>query len=130
MEKVIVAKVDGRMENVYKNLHSNQKILIYEMLKRGIDVEVLDENLELIKATFKSHEELIYDRDSSIMPYSLSILAGDKGLTKKILMDNGISVPLGETFYLRDYDYILKAFEVLSSPPTPAQHHVLGQTCI
>lgn len=116
MEKVIVAKVDGRMENIYKNLHSNQKILIYEMLKRGIDVEVLDENLELIKATYNGHEELIYDRDSSIMPYSLSVLAGDKGLTKKILMDNGISVPIGETFYLRDYDYILKAFEVLSSP--------------
>ena len=116
MEKVIVAKVDGRMENVYKNLHSNQKILIYEMLKRGIGVEVLDENLELIKATYNDHEELIYDRDSSIMPYSLSILAGDKGITKKILMDNGISVPLGETFYLRDYDFILKAFDVLASP--------------
>ena len=51
MVKVIVAKVDGRMENIYKNLHSNQKILIYEMLRRGIDVEVLDENLELIKAS-------------------------------------------------------------------------------
>ena len=37
------------MENIYKNLHSNQKILIYEMLKRGISVEVLDESLELIK---------------------------------------------------------------------------------
>ena len=47
------------MENIYKNLHSNQKILIYEMLKRGISVEVLDENLELIKASFNGHDELI-----------------------------------------------------------------------
>ena len=56
------------MQNIYKNLHSNQKILIYEMLKRGISVEVLDEKLELIKASYNGHDELIYDRDSSIMP--------------------------------------------------------------
>ena len=58
---MIQAKVDGKMENIYKNLHSNQKILIYEMLKRGISVEVLDENLELIKASYNGHDELIYD---------------------------------------------------------------------
>ena len=57
------AKEDVKMENIYKNLHSNQKILIYEMLKRGISVEVLDESLELIKASYNGHDELIYDRD-------------------------------------------------------------------
>lgn len=114
--RVEVAKVDGRMENIYKNLHSNQKILIYEMLKRGINVEILDEDLELIRSSFQGHVELIYDRDSSIMPYSLSVLAGDKGLTKKILQEHGISVPLGETFSLRDYDYILKAFSIFDTP--------------
>jgi len=111
-----MAKVDGKMENVFKNLHSNQKILIYEMLQRGIDVEVLDEELELIKATYQNHSELIYDRDSSIMPYNVSVLAGDKGITKRILESNSISVPLGEVFTLRDHDYILEAFRVISSP--------------
>ena len=111
-----MAKVDGKMENVFKNLHSNQKILIYEMLQRGIDVEVLDEDLELIKATYQNHSELIYDRDSSIMPYNVSVLAGDKGITKRILESNNISVPLGEVFTLRDHDYILEAFRVISSP--------------
>jgi cyanophycin synthetase len=104
------------MQNIYKNLHSNQKILIYEMLKRGIDVEVLDEELELIKATYLGHEELIYDRDSSIMPYNLSVLCGDKGITKKILQSNGISVPIGEVFNVSDYEYILEAFHVLDCP--------------
>jgi len=116
MEKVIVAKVDGRMENVYKNLHSNQKILIYEMLKRGINVEVLDESLELVRASYKGHIELLYDRDSSIMPYNLSILAGNKSTTKKILQEHNISVPIGEEFLLRDEKYILKAFEILNQP--------------
>jgi len=104
------------MENVYKNLHSNQKIMIYEMLKRGINVEVLDEERELLKTNYKGHIELICDRDSSIMPYNVSILAGDKGFTKRNLIDNGISVPLGETFLATNQEYILKAFKILNSP--------------
>ena len=104
------------MNNIYKNLHSNQKILIYEMLKRGINVEVLDEDLELIKASFNGHEELIYDRDSSVMPYNISILAGDKGITKRILTNNGISVPIGETFNVTDTELVLKAFKILNCP--------------
>ena len=116
VKATIQEKVDGKMENIYKNLHSNQKILIYEMLKRGISVEVLDESLELIKASFNGHDELIYDRDSSIMPYNVSILAGDKGITKHILQNNGISVPMGEVFNITDSDYILKAFKVFDCP--------------
>lgn len=109
-------KVDGKMPNIYSALHSNQKILIYEMLKRGISVEVLDEKLELIKASYNGHDELLYDRDSSIMPYNVSILAGDKGITKKILQSNGITVPLGEVFDVTDYDFFLKAFQILDTP--------------
>ena len=84
------------------------------MLKRGIDVQVLDEKLELIKASYNGHDELIYDRDSSIMPYNVSVLAGDKGIAKQILQNNGISVPIGETFDAKDYEYILKAFRILN----------------
>ena len=105
-----------KMQNIYKNLHSNQKILIYEMLKRGISVEVLDEKLELIKASYNGHDELIYDRDSSIMPYNVSVLAGDKGITKQILQSNGISVPIGEVFSVRDYESILQAFNIFNTP--------------
>ena len=104
------------MINIYKDLHTNQKIFIYEMLKRGIDVEVIDEEREIIKSSYKGHDEIICDRDSSIMPYNVSILAGDKGFTKKTLMENGISVPLGETFFAKDIEYIKKAFKVLNCP--------------
>lgn len=116
MKVEIVGKVDGKMQNIYSALHSNQKILIYEMLKRGISVEVIDEALELIKASYNGHDELIYDRDSSIMPYSLSVLAGDKGIAKKILQENGISVPMGEVFKAKDMDFILKAFDIIDAP--------------
>ncbi len=104
------------MENIYKNLHTNQKILIYEMLKREIQVEVLNEELEIIKTNYQGHEEILFDRDSSIMPYSLSILAGDKGITKKILESNDISVPLGETFKSNEIENILEAYKILNTP--------------
>lgn len=104
------------MENIYKELHSNQKILIYEMLKRGINVSILDSEREIIKTSYKGHNELICDRDSSIMPYNVSILAGDKAFTKKNLMMNGISVPLGETFLAKNIEYIKKAFRILNCP--------------
>lgn len=104
------------MENVFKKLHSNQKIFIYEMLKRGIEVEVLDYDREIIKTNYKGHVEFICDRDSSIMPYNVSILAGDKGFTKRNLIDNGISVPAGETFLASDLEFILKAFKILDCP--------------
>lgn len=108
-------KVDGRVENIYKNLHTNQKIMIYEMLKRGISVEVLDEGLELIKTKYGDHEELIYDRDSSITPYHVSVLAGNKGIVKEMLQEKGISVPIGAVFKVTDGAYILEAFKVLGT---------------
>ena len=104
------------MENIYKDLHSNQKIFIYEMLKRGINVSIIDAEREIIKTSYNGHDELICDRDSSIMPYNVSILAGDKGFTKKNLMMNSISVPVGETFIAKDIEYIKKAFKVLNCP--------------
>ena len=104
------------MENIYKDLHSNQKIFIYEMLKRGINVEIIDAEREIIKTSYNGHNELICDRDSSIMPYNVSILAGDKGFTKRNLMANGISVPIGETFVAKDIEYIKQAFNVLNCP--------------
>ena len=114
--KVPHQKVDGRMENIYKNLHSNQKILIYEMLKRNISVDVINEELELVRARYQNHEELIYDRDSSIMPYQLSVLAGNKMLAKELMMNYGISVPIGEEFKAKEENYIVEAFHVINSP--------------
>ncbi|MDD2435889.1 MAG: ATP-grasp domain-containing protein [Bacilli bacterium] len=103
-------------EQKYGGLHSNQKLLIQELINRNIDVEVINTELELIKARFGEHEELILDRDSSIMPYATSVLVGDKGLTKKFLKSAGISVPIGTAFNLKDDSYILEAFKMYENP--------------
>ncbi len=85
-------------------LHTNQRLLIIEMQSRGINVDIIYKDMELIKAEYGKHVEWILDRDSSITPYSVSIICGDKYITKKVLMANKISVPVGEKFLPNEWE--------------------------
>lgn len=85
-------------------LHTNQRLLIMEMQSRGINVDIIYKDIELIKAEYGKHIEWILDRDSSITPYSVSIICGDKYITKKILERDGISVPTGEKFLPTEWE--------------------------
>lgn len=85
-------------------LHTNQRLLIEEMQSRGINVNIIYREIELIKAEYGKHIEWILDRDSSITPYSVSIICGDKYITKKILEQNKISVPIGEKFLPSEWE--------------------------
>lgn len=97
----VYERSQGRCDKLQlSKLHSNQKLLLAEMITRGIDVEVVDFNKEIVRASYEGHEEYLYDRDSSIVPYSMSVIAGNKWLTKKILDSKDISVLSGATFSL------------------------------
>lgn len=85
-------------------LHTNQRLLIEEMQSRGINVNIIYREIELIKAEYGKHIEWILDRDSSITPYSVSIVCGDKYITKKILEQNEVSVPVGEKFLPNEWE--------------------------
>ena len=85
-------------------LHTNQRLLVMEMQSRGINVDVIYNEIELIRAEHGKHMEWILDRDSSITPYSVSIICGDKYITKKILEENKISVPIGEKFLSNEWE--------------------------
>ena len=85
-------------------LHTNQRLLVKEMQSRGINVDIIYREIELIKAEYGKHIEWILDRDSSITPYSVSIICGDKYITKKILEQNEISVPIGEKFLPNEWE--------------------------
>ena len=85
-------------------LHTNQRLLIMEMQSRGINVDIIYKDIELIKAEYGKHIEWILDRDSSITPYSVSIICGDKYITKKILEQNEITVPIGEKFLPNEWE--------------------------
>lgn len=85
-------------------LHTNQRLLVMEMQERGINVDIIYKDIELIRAEYGKHIEWILDRDSSITPYSVSIICGDKYITKKILEQNEISVPIGEKFLTNEWE--------------------------
>lgn len=85
-------------------LHTNQRLLIIEMQARGINVDIIYKDMELIRAEYGKHIEWILDRDSSITPYSVSIICGDKYISKKILEQNEISVPIGEKFLPNEWE--------------------------
>ena len=84
-------------------LHTNQRLFIMEMQSRGINVDVIYKEMEIIRAEYGNHIEWILDRDSSITPYSVSIICGDKYVTKKILEQSEISVPTGEKFFPEEW---------------------------
>lgn len=86
------------------NLHTNQRLLVMEMQSRGINVDIIYKDIELIKAEYGNHIEWILDRNSSITPYSVSVICGDKYITKRILEQNNISVPIGEKFLPNEWE--------------------------
>lgn len=99
-------------EEKYGCLHRNQKWLVKELVKRGIDVTILDSESGIIRTSYNGHDELILDRDSSIMPYAVAVLAGNKMITKRYLKDHGVSVPIGSAFYASEEDLVIEAFKL------------------
>jgi cyanophycin synthetase len=81
-----------------KKLHTNQRLLVMELQKRNVDCKIVDLNLELLLASYNGHKEFLLDRDSSITPYAASVIAGDKALSKSLLIENDVSVPKGQAF--------------------------------
>lgn len=102
-------------EKEYGNLHRNQKWLVKELIKRGIKVTIIDSKAGIIRASYEQHEELIMDRDSSIMPYVDAVLAGNKMITKEYLKTYGVSVPIGCAFNANEEEYIKEAFRIFNS---------------
>ena len=99
-----------------KKLHTNQRLLVVEMQSRGINVDIVYKDIELIKAEYGNHIEWILDRDSSITPYSVSVICGDKYITKRILEENEISVPMGEKFFPNEWEIAIKYAKKIGFP--------------
>lgn len=74
-----------------KNLHTNQRLLVEELLKNGIIVNPVDLSIELIEAEYKWHKEYILDRFCSNTPYVQAQMTSDKILAKNILIKNWIN---------------------------------------
>jgi cyanophycin synthetase len=107
-------------------LHTNQRLLVEELQKRSVDVNILFLEMELLEASYKKHKELILDRDSSINPYAASVICGDKYLAKILMQKNNIQVPIGKQFFSNQINDALIYAQSLGYPivvkPTFGSH--------
>lgn len=80
------------------NLHTNQRLLVLALQKRGATFQIIDKDDELLSIHYKNKKELLLDRFSSKAPYHMVKVSADKHLSKTILTNNGIEVPCGQVF--------------------------------
>lgn len=77
---------------------STQHLLTYAM-KAGIQIEELDPSENLVKLTYNGHSELVKNANMTAFDTQISyFVMENKVATKKILAENGIHVPAGESF--------------------------------
>jgi glutamate--cysteine ligase len=98
MTKLLMHKADFQTPG-FEKLELSTQLVIREAHKRGYDVEVIDwsENVLRISNGETVHiveKATMTDRDT----YITSRLLGNKALTKRILTEQGITVPTGEEF--------------------------------
>ncbi len=92
----------------FELLHTNQKIFLEELLKRGAAIDVIDVDKEIIKIKYNNRIDYLIDRFSSHISSNALLICADKFLTKSFLKQSNIQTPLGKFF---SYDNIENAFE-------------------
>lgn len=104
------------MNSNYRNLGIKLQLIVFEMLKRNIGVEIIDEESEVIKATYLRHEEIIKGLDLPILSSLCKSIAKDKVITKKLLNTKGISTVSGVDFALKEKNAIIRVFDAFRGP--------------
>ena len=79
-------------------LHTNQRLLVSELLKRKAAVTIVDIEDELLEVEFNGRRDFLLDRFSSVVPYHMVKCSADKHLAKNILNNNSINTPQGHIF--------------------------------
>jgi cyanophycin synthetase len=79
-------------------LHTNQQLLVDELILRGATIRVIDLYDELLEISYKGKKDFLLDRFSSVVPFTTSKITADKHLSKSYLVENNISTPYGNVF--------------------------------
>lgn len=83
----------------YEHLELSTQIIIAEALRRGVTVEVLDAAAQFIRLTKGRRVEYVQEATkTSLDSYIVSLILGNKWVTKQILEEKGIKVPRGYLF--------------------------------
>src|SRR5262245_18046605 len=93
-------RIHSRTQFPYFNI--NTGLLIDELLRRGIELWLIDETRNVLMARLGDHVEFLCDIQSQKTPFSSFQIASHNGYTKQALSNAGFSVPEGLTFSYQD----------------------------
>lgn len=101
-------------------LHTNQRLLVKELLSRGATVKILDLYDELCEVNYQGKIDFIHDRFSSVVPFHSVKMSADKHFAKKRLKKYDVMTPEGEIFTGNSYSeaikYAKKIYPVVLKP--------------
>jgi len=80
-------------------LRSNQHFLVWEAQRRGLTVEIIHERFEVLRISDTDKGELFLDVDSRLMPLTLSVIAGNKAISKRMLLERRLPAIEGAEFF-------------------------------
>lgn len=87
----------------YEDMELSTQMVIAEALQRGLTVEILDRKENFIRLSKKDHIEYVKDATrTSKDSYITSFVLGNKLVSKQILHEAGIRVPVGKSYETKE----------------------------
>ena len=83
----------------FDNMELSTQLMLISAIQKGISFEVLDENDQFVKFYYDDHVEYVKNANmTSLDTYISPLIMENKTVTKKILKENGFSVPGGKEY--------------------------------
>ena len=83
----------------FNNMELSTQLMLISAIQKGISFEVLDENDQFVKFYYDDHVEYVKNANmTSLDSYISPLIMENKTVTKKILKENGFSVPGGKEY--------------------------------
>jgi cyanophycin synthetase len=97
-------------------LHTNQRLVVEELRRRGAEVVPVEPGIELMEVRLGGRRDYLLDRFSAAAPYHMVKASADKRLTKSLLHRGGVAAPEGERFDGESIDAALAHADALGYP--------------
>lgn len=86
--------------NGFSDMELSTQLLMFEVLRVGVKLEVLDRKDQFLKLSHQDHIEYVRNGNMTSKDTTIShFIMENKTVTKKILHEQGFEVPSGEEFY-------------------------------
>lgn len=83
----------------FENMELSTQIFLFDVIQKGINVEIVDEQEQFLKLSYLNHVEYVKNANmTSKDNYIVPLIMENKTVTKKVLDDAGFRVPVGAEF--------------------------------